>query len=54
VLNVDGKRTVGIELQLVEVADGAAIDPILDTSLVGILHRQRPEGVDGGRVLTSR
>src|SRR3546814_1691875 len=49
-LDIQVERAVGVEGQLVAVADRETVDRVGDEKLVGAVHRQRPEGV-GGRNL---
>src|SRR3546814_4878825 len=49
-LDIQVERAVGVEGQLVAVADGETVDRVGDEKLFGAVHRQRPEGV-GGRNL---
>ena len=49
VLDEQVQRAVLVELQLIPVTDGIAVDRVRHEELLHVVHRHRPEGV-GGRV----
>jgi hypothetical protein len=50
VLDVEGQRTVAVELELVAVAQAEAVEPIRNPEAVMVINHDRPKGVRGRRL----